>query len=319
MQSVACLVANASSAHDFGVRLRGRAQLRLFDDRAALAAHVRAGDVAAVVVDLRDATGRPTTGTVRALRNIAPGLPLFARCRLEEADCRALLDFARAGGTDVVVHGTAYAPLLAALAPASTGADAHALVDRLLGTDVAPSIAAILARALDHVADPAALTIAARACGLGPRVLRRRLASAQLPPPRALRGALRVLAAAHRLHAAPTSVERVAHDVGFSSGNALRNALHRVGGATPSSLRAAAGLDAFIVALRARLVAPRGRRAAIVAERTRRGARYRVRGRAGAPRATRRGRRPAARGRSDEGRPFGCASRQARHRTFGAR
>jgi hypothetical protein len=45
------------------------------------------------------------------------------------------------------------------------------------------------------------------------------------------------------------AVERIAHEVGFSSANALRNALQRYGGTTPSAVRAAGGLDALVARL----------------------------------------------------------------------
>lgn len=268
MLTVACLVAAPGAAEEFDVRLRGRAHLRLFADRAALAAHVRDGSPAAVVVDLRDAHGRPTAGTVRAIRTVAPRLPLFVRCRLEEADCRALLDFARAGVTDVVVHGTSYAPLLAALdadGPVPTVAAEVAAHLRSIG--VPPALLPLLEAALADVAMPDALTRAARARGVSATALRRRLARAHLPAPRQVAAALRLLAAATRLRHAHASVERTAHAVGFASANALRNALHRVHGATPTQLRTAAGYDAFVAHVSGALVAVPAATASRVAER----------------------------------------------------
>src|SRR5256885_17155929 len=88
---VACLLADPPT-EQLVASARGRAAVRLFADRGALLAHVRATGAVAVVLDLRDREGRPTCGTVRALRVIAPRLPLFARCRLAEPACRRLLD-----------------------------------------------------------------------------------------------------------------------------------------------------------------------------------------------------------------------------------
>jgi AraC-like DNA-binding protein len=245
MLSIACLVATPASAHDVDIRIRGRAELRLFDDRAALAAHVRRATVAAVVIDLRDAAGRPTTGTVRALRTIAPRLPLFARCRLEETDCRALLDFARAGGTDIVVHGSGYGALLAVLGPRSAADGTATVVTRLVAAGLPPDLGPIIDQMLAHVTDRDAFGRAARAVGMEPRALRRRLARAGLPGARALQCWCRLLVAAHHLQRDDASIEHVAHAAGFSSGNALRNALHRIAATRPSSLRTAAGFDAF--------------------------------------------------------------------------
>src|SRR5438067_8899557 len=115
MLSVACLLARAGDALDLAACVGPRAALHVFEDRRALMLHVRTRPVAAVVVDLRDAVGRPTSGTVRAVHALAPRLPVLARCRLAVTDCRALLDFARAGGSDVLVEHGGFDPLLAAL------------------------------------------------------------------------------------------------------------------------------------------------------------------------------------------------------------
>jgi len=211
-------------------------------------AHVRSHAVAAVVVDLRDAAGRPTTGTVRALRAAAPRLPLLARCRLAEHDCRALLDFARAGGTDVLVEDGCE-PLLAALHGRSDGRSSDTLVPRLLAAGVPHEFAPLLDDLFAHLDDPDAARGAAERLGVGRRVLERRLARASLPSPRTLQSWCRLLVAADRLAGDGVAVERVAHEVGFSSANALRNALQRYGGTTPSAVRADGGFEALVTRL----------------------------------------------------------------------
>ncbi len=246
---VACLLA---SPHPFVaplVDVRG-ATLRLFDDRRALLACARSGSAAAIVVDLHDADGRPTNGTVRAVRIVAPSLPVFARCRLVPHDCRLLLDFARAGGTDVLVDGNCDA-LVAALAPraARTTAAIHrAIVERLVAAGLPHSIVPLLDALLTHVDDPGAVDRAAAALGTSRRGFERRLVRAALPPPRALQIWCRLLVAAERL-AGDDAVERIAHDVGFSSANALRNAMQRYAGATPTAIRDG-GVDRLVTRFR---------------------------------------------------------------------
>ena len=260
MPTIACLAGRAAAAA-IGASLCGRAVVTPFDDRAALVAHVRSTPVAAVVVALRDEGDRPTTGTVRALRGAAPRLPVFAWCRLAESDCRALLDFARAGGTDVLVEGTAHAALRAAVAAyGRPSPSVDALVARLVAGGVPPGLAPVLEHLLAHVDDPDAPARAADRMGVGRRALERRLARASLPSPRVLHGWCRLLVAAERLCVDTGTVERIAHDVGYASGNALRNALQRYGATTPTALRGGDGAEA-LEALVGRL---RGRRRAAV-------------------------------------------------------
>lgn len=254
--SVACLLAAPDDARALAACLPPRADCRAFEDRRALMAHVRAAPVAAVVVDLRDVAGRPTSGTVRALRGIAPRLPVLARCRLAEHDCRALLDFARAGGTDVLVGDGDCAALRAALdrgGPGGAPAPTHAaLVARVIDAGVPPRFAPLLDYAFAHLDDPDAPARAHEALGVGRRALERRLARAALPSPRTLHSWCRLLAAADRLRGDAVAIERIAHDVGFPSANALRNALQRHGATTPTALRADDGLQALIERLCAR-------------------------------------------------------------------
>jgi AraC-like DNA-binding protein len=263
--SVACLFARAGESVGLAERLRPRAAVHAFEDRRALMDHVRTHAVAAVVLDLRDGAGRPTSGTVRALRAVAPRLPVLARCRLAEPDCRALLDFARAGGTDVLVEG-GYEPLLAALHGRSgDGCARDGLVARLLAAGMPERFAPLLEYLLAHLDAPDAARGAAEALGLSQRALERRLARAGLPSPRVLQSWCRLLAAADRLCGDAVAVERIAHEVGFSSANALRNALQRHADTTPSAVRAAGGLDALVARLCGHEPAPRRR----VAERAR--------------------------------------------------
>ncbi|AHG91412.1 Helix-turn-helix, AraC domain-containing protein [Gemmatirosa kalamazoonensis] len=248
MLSVACLLAQPGEGAALAARLRPRAVVDVFEDRRALMTHVRTRPVAAVVVDLRDGAGRATSGTVRALRAAAPALPLLARCRLAEPDCRALLDFARAGGTDVLVEDAGLEPLLAVLRPGGA-ASPDALVRRLVAAGIPERFAPLLEHLVANVDAPDAARAAAAHLGVGRRALERRLARASLPSPRTLQSWCRLLVAADRLCGDAVVVERVALDVGFSSANALRNALQRHAGTTPSAVRAAGGLEALVARL----------------------------------------------------------------------
>jgi AraC-like DNA-binding protein len=271
MVSVACFVAHTGAASGLVTRLSRSAAVHLFEERSALMAYVRTTPVSAVVVDLRDALGRPTSGTVRALRAVAPRLPVLARCRLAEHDCRALLDFARAGGTDVLVEDGGYDALLAILAHDGRARAQHsALVTRLLSAGVPSWVAPVLEHAFANLDEADAAGRGAERLGIGRRALERRLARAGLPSPRVLHSWCRLLAAADRLRGDAVAVERIALDVGFASANALRNALQRYGETTPSALRAGDGLDALVERLCARRHADAGRRR--VAERAPSGA-----------------------------------------------
>lgn len=240
---VACLLASGTAAIP-AFALASAATVRLFDDRRTLLACARAGVVVAAVVDLRDAAGRSTTGTVRALRGLAPTLPVFARCQPLAHDCRLLLDFARAGGTDVLFDGD-YDALRASLALSTAPRPDRSLVARLVAAGVPSDLSPILDALFDHLDDTDAAGRVASALGVSRRALERRLSRAALPPPRVLQSWCRLLAAADRLAGDGAAVERVAHDVGFSSANALRNAMQRYGGATPTAMRGG-GLDALV-------------------------------------------------------------------------
>jgi AraC-like DNA-binding protein len=94
-----------------------------------------------------------------------------------------------------------------------------------------------------NVRRPLTVVDVARAVGVHPRSLHRRLSALGLPSPSSSISWSRLFVAVHLMNDASRSVEHVALHLRFSSGSALRNMLKRYSGLTPSELRRPEGLS----------------------------------------------------------------------------
>jgi AraC-like DNA-binding protein len=206
---------------------------------------------ALVVVERVDADGVATAETIRAIRAAHPSLVVVGwTTRTDPAS--AILAFARAGVHELVLESVdddGGRALRAALAAAVQRSAADRLLDAVAA--IFPSSFVPVARyCLEH-AHEAACTVpnVAQAFGITRQALVARARRAGVPSPHAIVTWCRLLIAADMLASSARSVDDVAIDLDFPSGNGLRNALRRYAGLSVKDVRQG-GVDAVLAALR---------------------------------------------------------------------
>ena len=223
--------------------LRGVGTLRFCERPTDLAPAVAGGGVHAVLVEPRDSAGNPMAHLVSALRTGFPRVPVVAYCDHRRDASGDILALARAGVHELVFREsddvrTVFASVLSSAGLQCTAAT---ILERLRDR-VPPDLRSVVAYCLEHAAEPLTVSRVAAALGVHRKTLVFRLAKAHFPPPSALIGWCRILTAARLLEDEGRTVERVAMELDFPSGAALRNMLRRYTGLRPAELRERGGL-----------------------------------------------------------------------------
>ncbi|HEY0778980.1 MAG TPA: AraC family transcriptional regulator [Gemmatirosa sp.] len=207
-------------------------------DAGQLWAALRERPAILVIIEASPHIGADAPALVRAVRARFPGVTVAAFCHARSGLSGEVLDLARAGVHDLLVKGiddqVNPAHLLAHAARRGTADDILAHWTRLHAPKRARDIVRYFLEAAGHPIRVAAL---APSLGTSPRALRKYLQRADLPNAQALAAWCRLLVVARLLDDPTNTVERVAHDLEFSSANALRNMLKRYAGISPTALR----------------------------------------------------------------------------------
>ncbi len=206
--------------------------------RAAL--HGDAGRrVAGLVLEPVDRADRPTAPLVSVARAQRPDLPVIALVRRNARWCAATVALLEARPTAVgVVEDLDLDAIARALAVPVRDA---LFVDRVWGevaADVPAGLRPLLRSALARATGPLTVQGLADAMGVHRKTLWRRCRAEGVEDVQALVTWCRLLAAEHVLRACSRPVDAVAEDLAFASPTALRNAIRRYLGTTPTTLRA---------------------------------------------------------------------------------
>jgi AraC-like DNA-binding protein len=225
--------------------------------REALAAR----PFAIVVVEPRDVDRVPTDETVRAIRAIHRGAAIVGYATRADLSS-AILAFARAGVDELVLPTVDDNGL--ALRTALASAVRRSGADRLLAEVVAlvpETFRPVVRFCLERAGEAPDVPTVARALGVSRQTLVERAHRAGLPTPRELITWCRLLVAAQLLAEWGGSVDQIAIELDFPSGNGLRNALRRYAGRSVNDVRAGGAglvLGAFRDALAAARVSAGG-------------------------------------------------------------
>lgn len=221
----------------------------------------RLGAVGAVVVEPRDPQGHSTAPIVELLRARWPQVPVLAYCDVSPrggGGSGDILALARAGVTELVMRGVDDERF--ALERHLASAARRCALDDAAGDllqELPPPARTLLRHALERATAPLTIAGVAAALGVTRRTLLRRCARAGLPAPQELFAWCRLLAAAAELERSGASLDRVAHELQFPSGPALRKLVRRHLGMTPTELRAEGALATVLARFRAQLAAAR--------------------------------------------------------------
>jgi AraC-like DNA-binding protein len=217
-----------------------------------------AGGARMVVVDAcagPEETRAALAVLVATLRSRFPALPIVAYWDSAAGGGASLLPLARAGVSEVVTMGVddGRQRLADLLGATERGGIATWVLARLTVAGVPAGASAIVGAMLLHSRGPLAVRDVAHALGVSRRTVLARLDAAGLPNPSRLAAWCRLLGAAHRIAGTGRTIERIADELDFPSGNALRNLVRRHAGLTCTALRERGGLervlDHFIVVL----------------------------------------------------------------------
>ena len=206
--------------------------------------------IAAIVVEVRDADGRPTHAAVDALNAGGGGTPLVGYCRAgaeHSSDIRALV---LAGAHQLVFHGID-----------DTGIALRSLLEAARQSSVSDRakeafMDCVPARMVEFVSfatrHPTTQRIAeiADALGYHRKTLVNRCAQAKLPPPYELLCWCRLAVAGELLASTRRTIESIALQLDFPSDTALRNMMKRYTGLKASEVRQRGGARCVVAAFR---------------------------------------------------------------------
>ena len=238
--------------------LRGHAAVTFCDAVPELMGTLARVFVTAVVIEVRDRPGICAASVIGCLREGYPSIPVVAYCSLAAATPHDILIAAKAGASGLVLRGVddTGVALRAALTSAADDCVARRVMRAL--DEVAPgSVRPIIEYCILHARNAPSVQQVARALGISRKTLVNRLGAAGMPAPSAIIGWCRLLQAARLIEDPKRPVERIAHELDFPSGAALRNMLKRYTGLQPREVRENGGLNCVLHAFQRALVSTR--------------------------------------------------------------
>jgi len=206
--------------------------------------------IAAIIVEVRDADGRPVHEIVDELHAGGTGTPLVAYCRPGAehlSDIRALV---LAGAHQLLFHGIddagiALRFILDAAQQASVGERAAEQLMRV----VPPKLAAFVSHVTRYPATQRVSEVA-EALGYHRKTLVNHCAQTEFLSPHELLCWCRLTVAGELMASSPRTIESVANQLDFPSDTALRNMMRRYTGLKASEVRERGGAKCVVAAMR---------------------------------------------------------------------
>src|SRR5919199_1197904 len=213
----------------------------------------------ALIVEPRDAAGRPTAPVVREIVAAHPDLPVVGYCRAGYEHSRDILDLGAAGAHELLFHNIDDSGVaLRAVLTSAGQACAAAQVLRALAGDVPEVLLPLFEFCLAYPERASSVQEVAHVLGVHRKTLVNYCAQTSFPPPGAIIAWCRLLLVGHFLQMPSRTVEQIALRLEFASATALRNMLRRYTGLRPQQVREHGGLDCVVEAFRRSLVERRG-------------------------------------------------------------
>jgi AraC-like DNA-binding protein len=246
---VLALVADASDR----ARLRGAVRRSIeFDFQAEVhdvlvALRTSATPPTAVLLEPRDARGRPSAGLARQVLTLFPGVPVIGYCRAGVEHSQEILDLATAGVHELLFkHDDAADATIRAVVASAHQACAGDVVFAAVAPLVPARLRPMMRYCLMYPVTARSVSAVAHALGVHRKTLVNYCGAAHLPPPGALVSWCQLLLVAHYLGRGSATVESIAQQLDFPSATALRNLLKRYTGMRPQDVRTAGGLPVVV-------------------------------------------------------------------------
>jgi hypothetical protein len=259
MKLVAVFLADEMTTRRLTIAFRSRCVVRQYDDIDAVRTAVAAGQVLAMVVDLRNRGELPDKRPVELIAQLHgtwAAIPVIGYVDFTPQRARDILAAAHAGAAEIILGEFDQLDMIA-----------NKIVDIGMASNVAARVdVAIKGVVPIHLRDFFLFCVsnARYAMSVDSVVMRLQrsrktlsnwLVVAQLPPPSRIVGWARVLVAARMLEDSTQSTEKIARELQFMSGTALRGMMRRYLRCSPETLRQRGGfeyaLEKFVESLRA--------------------------------------------------------------------
>lgn len=243
---IAVHLAQASARAVVEHALRGHARLAFCTSPRLLLAFLNHHGAEAVMVGLTDATGRPLSAFIRALRRAFPALPIMGVSGATPGCSREIVAAARSGVDSIaLLHPE---DLRASLRETLTWADTEdgAFLRGALAGAIAPEALPLIDACVSHASEAPASDGVALLPSVSRRTLSRRFASAGLMPPGECLRWVRIVLAARSLQDPRVTVERAALEFQFGTPSGFRRSLYQLTGMRPGELRRSDAFDRLV-------------------------------------------------------------------------
>ena len=243
--------------------------VHLFNGADEAIGFVARGEVDCSVIAVDASSFDRDIGHIRRIREAFPGHPIVAWCEMRSLSSRQLLDIAEFSIADLAFRGMTDSrhPFAQLLSSALQRASARQLDSRLSAL-FPDSIRPVFVMALERASEPLDVERAAAAFGITRRTLFNRLVHHGLPRPQTFLLWCRLLVAGTLLDERGRTLDAVALQLGFSTGQNLGAALRRYVGTNIKALRQ--GNVSPAVEAEFRRIITRGRARAVESRRKRR-------------------------------------------------
>jgi AraC-like DNA-binding protein len=194
--------------------------------------------VRAVILEARDASGRPAAGVARQVTRLFPTIPVIGYCSARAEDSQDIIALASAGVHELIYkRHDDHAPLLRNILLRADQQCAGDLVMHLLESRLPPRLRPLVGYCVSYPESAHAVEDVAWALGVNRKTLANHCKAERFPPPGAVVAWCLILLTAALLATPGVTVERIAVQLNFPSATALRNLVKRHTGLRPAALR----------------------------------------------------------------------------------
>lgn len=184
---------------------------------------------------------------VRVVHQKRPTLTIALFCRLEPEMMRAVVRLCAVGATEVLLQGHDDVGAWCRRRAAETRRDAvSSILVAAISQKMPRSVAPFVRYCLSHAHESPSVDSASRAMGIHRRTLAKRLAAAEMLPPRAIISWCRLLVALERLERTECSAQEIATRMRFGSAAALYKMCSRYTGMSLGEIRKRGGLPVAV-------------------------------------------------------------------------
>lgn len=247
MKTVALFLSDETTTRRLALAFRNRCQVRRFDTFESARKKLSIDKIMALVVDLRgrgDPMGPSATETITKLQAAWPSMPIIVYVNFLPHRMREVLAAARAGATEIILDDFDELDRVAnKIADIGMSSDATTQVERAIREYVPEHLHDFFDFCLANAHHPVDVDEAVIRMRKSRKTLSNWLTTAHLPSPSRIIGWTRTLVAARMLEDTTRSTEKIARELHYLSGTALRNLIRRYLDCTPEVLRQRGGFE----------------------------------------------------------------------------